>query len=213
MNDSELKKQLAEITTELYHAGVVTATGGNLSVRSVEVPDALWITPSQIFKGSLHPDQMILIDYDGKKIQGDYKPSVESVYHAGVMKLRPDVNSVVHSHAPLATVFGMTEMEMTPVTTEAVFLKNFPIVPWFMGGTKELAQAVMDCVGNTKVGGAFLRNHGLMTVGKDLRQAADGTLMVEHTVKILLMCKIAGLTPTTLPEQAVKFLSQFVGAV
>lgn len=213
MNDINLRLQLAEITTELYHAGLITARGGNLSVRSVDVPGAIWITPSKIFKGRLHPDQMILIDFNGQKLQGDFQPSVESIYHAGVMRLRSEVNSVVHSHAPLSIVFGMTEMNMLPITTEAVFLSNYPNVPFFLGGTNELAQAVMDCVGRTNVGGAFLRNHGLMTVGNDLRQAADATLMVEHTVKILLACKMAGLTPSTLPEDTLRRLFQYIGVV
>jgi ribulose-5-phosphate 4-epimerase/fuculose-1-phosphate aldolase len=210
--DAELKEELTTITTELYHAGLVTASGGNLSVRSVEYENAAWITPSQIFKGNLKPDQMILIDMEGKNIGGEGKPSVESVYHAGVMKMRSEINAVVHTHAPLSTIFGMTDMEVLPITTEAIFMMNFPNIPWYLGGTKDLANAVMECVGATKVGGAFLRNHGLMTVGKTLRQAADMSYMVEHTVDILLKCKMAGLQPSTIPDKAIKFLLQFAGA-
>ena len=211
MTDRKLKQILAEITTQLYHAGVVTATGGNISVRSVDYEDAAWITPSQIFKGALKPEDMVLIDMDGKKIEGPYKPSIESVYHAGILKCRPDVNAVVHSHAPLATIFGMTGMEMLPITTEAIFLTDFAIIPWYLGGTEELAKAVLDNLGNTKAQGAFLCNHGLITVGKDLRKAADGTLVVEHTVKILLYMRMAGLRPTLLDEKTIKILSQFAG--
>jgi L-fuculose-phosphate aldolase len=211
MPDHELKQQLCEITTELYQTGVITATGGNLSVRSAERENAVWITPSQIFKGALRPDQMTLIDFDGKLLEGEYKPSVESVYHGGIMRLRPDINAVIHSHAPLATIFGMTEMKILPITTEAIFIMDFPIIPWYLGGTKDLAKAVLETF--AKAHGAFLRNHGLITTGKDLRKAADATLMVEHTLKILMACKIAGLEPSLFPEKAVTFLKQFAGAL
>jgi ribulose-5-phosphate 4-epimerase/fuculose-1-phosphate aldolase len=71
---------------------------------------------------------------------------------------------------------------------------------------------VIECVGQTKATGAFLRNHGLMTVGKNLRKAADTSYMVEHVVDILLKIKNVGITPTLIPEQTVKMLSQFAGA-
>ncbi len=212
MTDDELRVELVKITTELYRAGLVTATGGNVSVRAASRSDAAWITPSQIFKGDLKPEQMILIDMEGKKISGDDKPSVESVYHAGIMKYRPEINAVVHTHAPLSTIFGMCNMEMLPVTTEAIFCLNMPTIPFYLGGTKELAAAVIECVGQTKATGAFLSNHGLMTVGKSLRQAADNSYMVEHVVDILIKLKAAGLTPNLVPEKTVKFLSQFAGA-
>ncbi len=212
MNDDELRVELVKITTELYRAGLITATGGNVSARSASRPDAAWITPSQIFKGDLKPEQMILVDMEGKKISGDDKPSIESVYHAGIMKYRPEINAVVHTHAPLSTIFGMSSMEMLPVNTEAIFCMNMPIIPFYLGGTKELAKAVIECVGQTKATGAFLSNHGLMTVGKTLRQAADASYMVEHVVDILLKIKTAGLTPNVVPEKTVKFLSQFAGA-
>ena len=212
MNDDELRVELVKITTELYRAGLVTATGGNVSVRSASQPDAAWITPSQIFKGDLKPEQMILIDMDGKKVSGDDKPSVESVYHAGIMKYRPEINAVVHTHAPLSTIFGMCDLEVVPVNTESIFCMNMPVIPFYLGGTKELAQAVIEQVGQTKATGAFLRNHGLMTIGKSLRQAADNSYMVEHVVDIQLKIKMAGLTPSQVPEKTVKFLMQFAGA-
>jgi L-ribulose-5-phosphate 4-epimerase len=212
MSDDERKAELAKITTELYRAGLVTATGGNVSVRSESQPDTAWITPSQIFKGDLKPEQMILIDMDGKKVSGDDKPSVESVYHAGIMKHRPEINAVVHTHAPLSTIFGMCDLEVLPVNTEAIFCMNMPVIPFYLGGTKELALAVIEQVGKTKATGAFLRNHGLMTVGKSLRQAADNSYMVEHVVDILLRLKMCGLTASQVPEKTVKFLMQFAGA-
>jgi L-ribulose-5-phosphate 4-epimerase len=212
MNDEELRVELVKITTELYHAGLVTATGGNVSVRSASQPDAAWITPSQIFKGDLKPEQMILIDMEGKKLSGDDKPSVESVYHAGIMKYRPEVNAVVHTHAPLSTIFGMCDLEILPVNTEAIFCMNIPVIPFYLGGTKELAQAVIEQVGQTKATGAFLKNHGLMTIGKSLRQAADNSYMVEHVVNILLQIKTCGLEPSLVPEKTVSFLKQFAGA-
>jgi L-fuculose-phosphate aldolase len=213
MTDNELREELAKLITELYHAGLVTATGGNLSVRSSSNPDTAWITPSAIFKGDLTADQMILIDMEGKKISGESKPSVESIYHAGIMKYRPEVNAVVHTHAPLSTIFGMCDMEILPVTMDAVFSMSLPVIPFYIGGSKELADEVIENVGKTKAMGAFLRNHGLMTVGKSLRKAADFSYMIEDVVDILIRIKTANLTPSLLPQEAIDLLSQYAGTI
>ncbi|MGD8753119.1 MAG: class II aldolase/adducin family protein [Anaerolineales bacterium] len=213
ISEDDLKKELVDITTEMYRSGVVTSAGGNLSVRCATRNDAAWITPSQIFKGELLPEQMVMIDMHGKKIEGDFKPSVESHYHASIMKHRSEINAVVHSHAPMATALAICEMDILPITTEAILISEMPIIPWILGGTKELAHAVQEQVAKTKVPGAFLRNHGLITVGATLRKAADATLIIEHTIKILLACKIVGAQPSLIPEDAIKNLSQFIGAI
>lgn len=213
MNDQELKEQLAETTIDLYHRGCVTDKGGNLSVRSVERENAVWITPSQINKCSLNADSMVLVDFDGKKIEGAARPSVESVYHAGLMKLRKDVNAVVHTHAPMATAFGALDFEIPPIDLDAVLIMGYPKIPFFMAGSKDLANAIFTAVGNSKVSGGFLCNHGLMTVGKDLQLAAEKTLLVEHVLKIVFMIKSTHMEPKLLPEGAVKLLKQFADVV
>lgn len=202
-SDDERRQELASITTELYRAGLITASGGNVSVRCAGRPDAVWITPSGKFKGALDPNDMVLIDLYGQKIDGPGKPSVESVYHASVMRLRPEINAVVHSHAPLATAFALCDLEMVPVTAEAVLLRDFPTISFYIGGTKELADAVVKHLGDGKTYGAFLRQHGLVTLGVTLRKAADLTLMVEHTCRILIACKMMGCEPSQIPEEMI----------
>ena len=212
--DQERKEQLAAMITELYRAGLVTASGGNLSVRSASHADAVWITPSRLFKGGLTADQMILIDFDGKRIEvegnppGD--PSVESVYHAGILKRRPELSSVIHTHAPFATAFAMCDMQMPPMTTEAIFMMHLPVIPWALGGSRELAEYMIEYVGNTKAGGAFLRNHGLVTIGRNLREAADFTYAIEHTIRILLLCRMMGKEPSVIPQETVDLLLNYM---
>jgi len=213
MNDQELKEQLAETTIDLYHRGCVTDKGGNLSVRSVERENAVWITPSQINKCTLTADSMVLVDFDGKKLEGNARPSVESVYHAGLMRLRKDVNAVVHTHAPLATAFGVLDFDIPAVDLDAVLVMGYPKIPFAMAGSKDLANNIFTAVGNTKVSGGFLCNHGLMTVGKDLQLAAEKTLLVEHVLKIVFAIKSTHIEPKLLPEGAVKLLRQFAEVV
>jgi L-ribulose-5-phosphate 4-epimerase len=203
MDDNVIRKQLAEIATELYLAGVVTATGGNISARSLEHENALWITPSAIFKGTLTPDDMTLVDVDGKILAGKYPPSIEVGFHAGVMRVRPEINALVHSHPPYAIVWGLGELPIPPVTYDAILVAQLPFIPWHMVGSTQLAGVVIKTLGAGQVRGAFLRNHGLVTVGKDLRHAADITLMVEHTLKVLYLARQAGVSPAELDQDSI----------
>lgn len=206
MNDAEARRQLAGISRELFAAGLVTALGGNVSVRSPERPDSIWISPSGVWKGGLTAAMMVRIDMAGGRLEGDRRPSVESVYHGGVMSRRPEVGAVVHTHAPLATVLSMCGVEILPVTSEAAMLMDYPTIDFHPGGSPQLQAAVVAALGVPGVPGAFLRNHGLVTVGRDLREAADRTHMVEHTARILLTARMLGLTPSLLPATAVRAL-------
>ena len=208
MNDDTLKQQLADISTELYRTGVVTATGGNISVRSVEREHALWITPSAVFKGALSPQDMTLIDEEGKVVSGKYPPSIEFAFHAGLMRVRADINAVVHSHPPYAIVWGLGDLAIPPITYDALLVAAYPFIPWHMVGSKELAGAVIDAVGNGMAGGAFLRNHGLVMVDKNLRQAADATLMTEQTLKILFLAHQMGIKPAELDSDSIDQLTR-----
>jgi len=210
-SDDDLRQQLAQVTTELYQAGMVTASGGNLSVRAAERPGAAWITPSRLFKGALRPEQMILVDLEGNRLAGDGEPSVEVGYHAAILKLRPEVNAVVHTHAPLATAFGMCDLTMPPISTEAILVRDYPVIPFLVGGTEDLAQAVIGSLGKGMANGAYLRNHGLITLGSSLRQAADRTCTVEHAIKVLLICKALGREPSQIPQSGVDALVAYLG--
>jgi L-fuculose-phosphate aldolase len=208
MTDADLKQDLVDIATELYQVGVVTGTGGNISVRSSEHENSLWITPRALFKGGLNPIDLTLIDLEGKMLEGKYKPSIEFAFHAGLMKFRPDINAVVHSHAPYAIIWGLGDLAIPPITHDALLVACLPFIPWHMVGSKELAEAVLETVGRGMTCGAFLRNHGLVTVGGNLRQAADETLMVEHTLKILHHAHQLGFKPAELTKKAMEQLSR-----
>jgi ribulose-5-phosphate 4-epimerase/fuculose-1-phosphate aldolase len=212
MDDAIIKKQLAEITTELYLAGVVTGTGGNISVRSLKYEKALWITPSAVFKGALTPEDMTLIGVDGKVLAGKHPPSIEFGFHAGVMRVRPEINALVHSHPPYAIVWGLGDLPIPPITYDALLVAQLPFIPWHIVGSSELALAVIETVGAVKTSGAFLRNHGLVTVGKDLRQAADITLVVEQTLRVLHLARQAGVQPAELDQASIDQLLQLAAS-
>ncbi len=201
-----LREDVVRVVTELYTTGLITATGGNASVR---VPDSehVLITPSQLFKGDLHPDVLVRIDMAGKSLDPNaMSPSSEWPMHCAIYQARPDVKAIVHTHAPQVTILGLSELPFLPISTEAAFLGDLPRVPFIMPGTTDLAQAVKDALGNKAA--VLMQNHGLIAVASSLRRAATLSEIVERTAEIILGCYAVGKEPPTLPENVIPLLRQ-----
>jgi L-fuculose-phosphate aldolase len=204
LTDHEAKQQIIQITNELFSMGLLTATGGNISALASD-GETMWITPSQMYKGGLTEADLVHIQTDGTVIAGTSRPSVEFQMHAAAYRVRPGTTGAVHTHAPVATAFGICNQAFPPINTDAVFLRDTVTVPWYMPGSKELADAVAEALQKSR--GAILQNHGLMTVGENLRKAATRAMMLEETAKIVLYCKQFGGTVSVLPDEWVERLA------
>lgn len=200
----EAKEQVLQITNELFASGLLTATGGNVSALAND-GETIWITPTQLYKGGLCAADLVRIKDDATVCEGQRVPSVEWQMHWGAYRARPGTTGAVHTHAPVATAFGITNQVFPPINTDAVFLRDTQLVPWLMPGSKELADAVHEALKLSR--GCILQNHGLMTVDKNLRKAATRAMMIEETAKIVLYCKQFGGTLTLLPDEWVQNLA------
>lgn len=199
------REQLVQVVDEMFQLQLITATGGNVSIR-VEGQEC-WITPSQLFKGNLRPEAMVRIDFEDNVLDaGVLAPSSERALHLEIYKARPDVQAIVHAHAPYATILGMSGLPFQPVTTDAAFLKEVPVVPFIMPGTKELALAVVKAMGQNPA--CILRNHGIVVVASSLRRAANLVEAVERTAQLIVGCRAVGKKPPVLPKDVVKMLQE-----
>ncbi len=204
----DVRTQLVEIVNELYTAQLITATGGNVSVRCADDPDTAWITPSQLFKGDLSPEILVRIDMAGKALDPDARaPSSEALMHTAVLKSRADVQAVIHCHAPYATILANAGLPFLPISTEAAFLVHIGRIPFVMPGTQELADAIVEAMGRGWA--VLMQNHGLLVAGRSLRRAADMCEIVERTAQVIVGCYSVGKEPPVLPEKTVRMLSKY----
>jgi autoinducer 2 (AI-2) kinase len=203
----DVRHQLVEVVDELYASQLITATGGNVSVRSGE-PEQAWITPSQLFKGDLRPEILVRIDMSGRALdEGARSPSSEALMHTAVYKARPEAQAVIHCHAPNATILANTELPFLPISTEAAFLVNIGRIPFVMPGTQELADAVVAAMEGSWA--VLMQNHGLLVAGRTLRRAADMCEIIERTAQVIIGCYAVGKQPPTLPDETVETLSKY----
>ncbi len=203
----DIKYQIVSVVNELYDAGLITPKGGNVSTR---IPDSedIWITPTQLFKGALTEESLIRVNLQGRKLEGRDRPSVEMQMHLLVYRTREDVGAVVHTHAPMATVLGVFGDPIPPLTIEAIALSDAPVVPFLLSGTKEQCQSVVDALGDGSA--VLLQNHGLLTVGDDLRDAATRAQQLEFAARTVVVCRLLRGEPTLIPEKLAEFLKKIV---
>jgi L-ribulose-5-phosphate 4-epimerase len=200
----ELRDEVVRTVEEMYAHGLITSTGGNVSVR-IPGKDEIWITPNSSFKGALRADMLVRVDLEGNAI-GDspYAPSSERMLHCAMYRSNSSVGAVIHSHAPKATILGLTGLPFLPISTEAAFIGEIPRVPFIMPGTVELADAVGAAAKDACA--VIMQNHGLIVGGPNLRHATDLTLIIEQTADKLIACHMLGKTPPVLPAEIVSTL-------
>jgi autoinducer 2 (AI-2) kinase len=202
----DIRDALLQTVHELYTAELITATGGNVSVR-IPGTDEFWITPSQMFKGDLRPEILVRLDLDGHVLDpGAPSPSSERMMHCLVYRARPDAQAIVHAHAPHATMLVDSGLRFLPVSTEAAFFGDIPQVPFIMPGTDELAHAVAEAMRTSWA--VLMQNHGLLVAGRSLRRTADMVEIIDRSAEIILGCYAVGIEPTTLPDDVVAMLQK-----
>jgi len=183
--------------------GLVTGTGGNLSIRE---GDLVAISPSAVDYSLIMPEDVVVTDMKGVVVEGRLKPSSEIPLHLAVYGSRQDVLSVVHTHSPKACVMACLGWEI-PVFHYLVALagKKVPVAPYALFGTDGLARNVVDSLGEEKA--VLMANHGLLAVGKDLPEAFRLAETVEVVAGIYASVKSLG-EPKLLTEAETEALAR-----
>jgi L-fuculose-phosphate aldolase len=198
-NPWKLKQEMCEIGRRMVARGLVSAFEGNLSARAG--PDRLLCTPSGMCKGQLKPEDLCFVDLNGKQFGGGAETfgprparqrSSEILLHVAIYRERPDVQAVVHTHAPHATAFAITH---TPVPScvspeVEVYLGRVPLAPYATPGTPEVGESVAPLVRDANV--ILLANHGTVSCGKTLEEALFRTEILESYCRLLLIARPLG---------------------
>jgi len=201
----DLRERLVKVGREIHTQGFVPGTVGNISAR-IPSTDTILIKPSGVSMGALKPEDLAIVDLQGKQIRGELSLSIETPMHAAIYRTRDTIQGVVHSHAPIATAFGVAGIEILPILIEMfLFIPNgVPIVPFEFPGTKELAGVVKDKIKDFDA--VILENHGIVTVGSTIEDACNLNIMVEECAKTQFTATLlAGPNAITMEKIKKKF--------
>jgi len=182
------KNQVIEAAREMERKGLVVGTAGNLSLRLKDPAgrEFLAVTPSGRYYDSLKVDDIVVVDFDGQKVEGELKPTIETVMHIEVQKARKKVNAVVHTHPPFCSAVAVVRMNIPPLIDEQVIYigGEIKVAEYALPGTPELAKNVVTALGPRNA--VILANHGLLAVGRDMREALTFCELAEELAKIYI---------------------------
>lgn len=197
-----LKREIVEVGKRVYQRGYVASNDGNISARLDDT--RIVITPTGVSKGFMTPEDLIVVDMDGKVVSGTKKPSSEMFMHISVYKHRPDINSVCHAHPPYATGFAVAGIPLDKCILPEVIivLGGIPIVEYGTPGTSEFFKPVLKII--DKYDAFLLANHGALTIGKDVVNAYHKMETLEHFAHIAFVAQQLGHMNVLNPEQVRK---------
>ncbi|KJE49130.1 MULTISPECIES: class II aldolase/adducin family protein [Acidiplasma] len=201
------KENVVNACKRMYASGFTVGSWGNISMRS---GNYICITPSGSNYSKLRPEDIVVTDINGKKIEGTLEPSSERLMHYEIYKKRPDVNFIIHTHAVYSSIFSVINMEIPAITEDVAMIlgKSVKIARYALTGTEELAQNVVNALGSNNA--AIMANHGAVSVGQDMERAMAASEVLEKTARIMSYAIMYGKY-TTIPDEDIKILMEKSG--
>lgn len=185
-----LRETVWKCNLELPKNDLVKMTSGNVSGRDPET-GLVVIKPSGVRYEEMTPTDMVVVDLEGKVIEGNLQPSVDTDAHLFVYRGRADIFGIVHTHSPYATCFAILGRPIKPYLTASAMLGGeVPIGGFAPIGGEAIGKEILDNVGQSYA--ILLQNHGVFTIGHSAEHATKLAVEVEEIAKITYLALSLG---------------------
>ena len=202
----QVQAEVCATAKEMAACGLTAGTWGNISGRV----DDTWmvITPSGMDYSKLTPDQMVIVNMRTREYLGTLKPSIELPVHSRLLLSRPEINGVVHTHSSKALAVAVTRKGIPPICDDQVQLLGGDIrcARYTYPGTDDMADSVMEAIEGRL--GALIANHGAITMGRTLKEALTGSIILEKTAQIWIDVQTLG-EPVFISEEDCAYYRDF----
>jgi L-fuculose-phosphate aldolase len=201
--ERELRQDIVDVGRLVYQKGWVAANDGNITIRLDE--ERVLCTPTGVSKGMMNPDDLIICDLQGNKLQGRKERTSEIMMHLTIYQMRSDVRAVVHAHPPVATGFATAGRPLNEALLPEVIigLGCVPLAEYGLPGTPALTDPMLPYI--PKYNALLMANHGAVAYGEEVFQAFFRMETVEHYARISLVAELLG-GATILPREEVSKL-------
>lgn len=205
----ELKEKVLKANLDLVKHGLVLFTWGNVSAIDRE-SGLVVIKPSGVEYDGMTADDMVVVDLDGKVVEGRYRPSSDTPTHIQLYKEHPEIGGVVHTHSTFATGFAQACRAITAYgTTHAdYFYGDIPctrsLKPDEMGEYERNTGSVINETFKDKdviaIPACLVANHGVFAWGKDAAEAVYHATVVEEVAKMAFITEQVAQKVQRLPS-------------
>jgi L-fuculose-phosphate aldolase len=205
LNHAPQRQAVIDSASFLVRIGAISMSHhGNFSVR-VPGTDTILLTATSSFD-NLKPENLALLDLDGRLIEGEINPSNAEIVHmhAIVYKERPETGAVVHTHSTYATSFALASRALG-CSYEALVRQDMtdgiPLAKYGPRGSTESVANIASALSSAKKTKAvLLENHGVLAFGSDPAAAARANLIVEEAAQMAIFAEVLGGAKPIPPE-------------
>lgn len=196
----ELRAEVCALHAELPLNNLVAWTSGNVSARDPET-GLVVIKPSGVKFPDLTPENMVVVDINGKVVEGGLKPSSDTASHCYIYRQMPQINGVVHTHSRYATAFAVVGRPIPCITTAMgdEFGGEIPCGGFRLIGGEEIGQIVVETLRESRSPACLLQNHGVFAIGPTVEKAVQAAVMTEDNAAIVWTALQIG-TPIPIAE-------------
>ena len=200
-----VREQIIAACKRLESSGLNRGTAGNISGRE---KDHFLITPTGVPVDEITPSKIVALDFDGDVI-GIGKPSSEWRFHCDILKARPEIHAVVHTHAPHATPLACLREELPPFHYMIALAGGDSVrcAPYALFGTEELSRNAVQALTERKA--CLLANHGMITLGRDLDEAMAISIEIESLCQQYLLARQVGKPVLLSSEEMRQVIERF----
>lgn len=190
MADEKIK--IIQAGMQIYERGLVAGTWGNISRRLEEDQGQFVITPSGMDYREIREEDISVLNLEGKKLEGEKEPSIESPLHRYIYQSRKDTNAIIHTHSTFASAISCLREDIPPIVEDMVQIIGGSVetADYELPGTKELAESAIEALDDKKA--ALLANHGAVALGENLKEALKVAEITEKSAEIYLIANTVG---------------------
>jgi L-ribulose-5-phosphate 4-epimerase len=188
-----VRRNVALLHEELARNDLVAWTQGNISER-VGGRELVVIKPSGVSYDDLTPESMVVVDLEGKVVEGTLSPSSDTATHLFVYRELDWVGGVVHTHSPYATAWAAHGEPIPCVLTSIAdeFGGDIPLGPLARIGGEEIGKGIVETLSESRSRAVLMRSHGVFTIGTDAREAVKTAVLCEDAARTVLLARGLG---------------------
>ena len=198
--ENEARSLVCEAGKRLLREGLVSGTWGNLSLRTGS--DMMVITPSGKPYETLHPEDMVTVNFRTLEWTGSNKPSSELKLHAAIYCSREVINAVIHTHQPNASTVAAARREVPPILDDMAQIigPSVRVADYALPNTKKIVRKTLRALSGRNA--ALMANHGAVCVGRDLEEAFVVCQVLEKACRSFIEAEFLGGSKAIGPVEA-----------
>ncbi len=201
-----MREAVVRAARQMSANGLGGGTSGNVSARA---PDGMLVTPSALPYAAMDVDDLVLVDLDGRILDGHRKPTTEWPMHAAVYRVRPEVGAIVHTHATFCTTLATLRRDIPPFHYMVALAGGDSIrcARYATFGTPELAAHALEALEGRRA--CLLANHGMVALGASPASALELASEVEALAELYWRALQVGEPVLLGPDEMAEALERF----